>query len=139
MSDDSTIAEKTEKYPELKERIQSTFIDLIIIIILMYVSARILENFEPVPDWIRVTLFVTLFFLYEPIFLSFGCTPGNYIKQIRVRRYADSSRRINFLQALVRYPIKAALGWISFLTIGSDPKKRAIHDMVAGSVMLKIS
>lgn len=139
MAEISTDSDKVEKYPELRDRIQSTFIDLIIIIILMYIFARILDNFKPEPNWIRVTLFVTLFFLYEPIFLIFGCTPGNYIKHIRVRRYAESSIRINFLQALVRYPIKAALGWISFLTIGSDPKKRAILDMASRSVMLKNS
>jgi uncharacterized RDD family membrane protein YckC len=139
MTENLSPVEATERYPELKDRIQSTFIDLLLIIVLMYFFARVIENFEPVPNWIRAGLFALLFILYEPLCMTLGCTLGNYIKQIRVRQHADTSKRINFFQALIRYPIKVALGWVSFLTIGSDPQRRAIHDMASGSVMLKIS
>ena len=39
---------------------------------------------------------------------------------------------------MIRYPVKLLLGWISFLTINSNPKRRAIHDLASGSVMIKI-
>ena len=127
-----------EKYPQLTDRIQSTFIDTILIIIMMFVFASILDRYENVPDWVRIALFAGLFVVYEPVCMTLGSTLGNYIKGIRVRKNSDSTKRINIFQAIIRYPIKVALGWISFLTIGSDPKRRAIHDLVSGSVMIKL-
>jgi len=128
----------TEQYPELKDRIQATFIDFILIMILLFVFAAVLDKFENAPDWVRVALFVSLFIVYEPLSMTIGCTLGNYIKGIRVRQISDTSKKINLFQALIRYPIKCLLGWISFLTIGSNPKRRAIHDLAAGSVMIKL-
>lgn len=127
-----------EKYPELKERIQSSFIDVVLLIILMFLFASILEKYENVPDWVRIAMFTGLFVIYEPLCMAIGCTLGNYLKRIRVRKYSDSSKRINLLQAIIRYPVKVFLGWVSFLTIHSNPKRRAIHDMVSGTVMIKI-
>jgi uncharacterized RDD family membrane protein YckC len=70
--------------------------------------------------------------------MTLGCTLGNYIKGIRVRQISDTSKKINLIQALIRYPVKVMLGWFSFLTIGSNSKRRAIHDFAAGSVMIKL-
>ena len=127
-----------EKYPQLTDRVQATFIDTILIVIMMFVFAGILDKFENVPDWVRISLFVSLFMIYEPLCMTLGFTLGNYIKGIRVKKYADSTKRINILQAFIRYPIKVLLGWISFLTINSNAKRRAIHDLVSGSVMIKL-
>lgn len=127
-----------EKYPELTDRIQSTFIDTILLIVLMFLFANILDKFDNVPDWVRMLLFAGLFIAYEPICMTFGCTLGNYLKGIRVRKQSNTQERINILQAMVRYPVKVFLGWISFLTIHSNPKRRAIHDLASGSVMIKL-
>jgi len=127
-----------EKYPQLTDRIQSTFIDTILIIILMFVFTSILDKFDNVPDWVRIVMFVGLFIAYEPLCMTLGATLGNYMKGIRVRQNSDSAKRLNIVQAIVRYPVKVFLGWISFLTIHSNPKRRAIHDMVSGSVMIKL-
>ena len=127
-----------EQYPQLTDRIQSTFIDTILIVILIFVFANILDKFDNVPDWVRVIMFAALFIAYEPLFMTLGCTLGNYFKGIRVRKNSDSTKRINIFQAIIRYPIKVFLGWISFLTIGSNSKRRAIHDLVSGSVMIKL-
>ena len=40
-----------EKYPQLADRIQSIFIDSLLIIILMVVFTNVLDRFEHVPDW----------------------------------------------------------------------------------------
>jgi uncharacterized RDD family membrane protein YckC len=127
-----------ENYPPLSDRIQSTFIDTVLIVVLMFVFAGLLDKFNNVPDWVRVVMFVGLFVAYEPLCMTLGSTLGNYIKKIRVRKNADTTKRINILQAIIRYPIKVLLGWISFLTINSNPKRRAIHDLVSGSVMVKL-
>jgi uncharacterized RDD family membrane protein YckC len=128
----------TENYPLLKDRIQSTFIDLFFQLVLVFIAAAIIDKFENVPDWVRIAIFVSFFIVYEPLFITLGCTLGNYIKGIRVRRNADTTRKINILDAIIRYVIKFLLGWLSFLTIGSNPKRRAIHDLAVGSVMIKL-
>ncbi len=137
--DNSRITPKSETYPLLADRVQSSFIDAILVIVLMFVFASVLDRFENVPDWVRIVLFIFLFVIYEPVCTSLGCTLGNYSKKIRVRNAADTGKRITIFQALIRYIIKVLLGWLSFLTIHSNPGKRAIHDFAAGSVMIKIN
>jgi|SRR5580693_3154199 uncharacterized RDD family membrane protein YckC len=126
-----------DEYPPLTDRIQSTFIDTILIAIFIYVFSSVLDRFEAVPDWVRALMFAALFIAYEPLCMTLGCTLGNYVKSIRVRKNADTTRRINIFQSIIRYPVKFFLGWISFLTMGVSPRKRAIHDLVSGSVMIK--
>ncbi|HVU55821.1 MAG TPA: RDD family protein [Puia sp.] len=123
-------------YPLLLDRVQSIFIDLILIVALMFVFAALLD--DDAPNWIRIVLFFGIWAVYEPLLVIFGCTLGQYVKKIRVRDHADPSRRINIIQAFFRYLIKAALGWFSFLTISFNPEKRAIHDFVSGSIMVKV-
>lgn len=127
-----------EKYPQLTDRIQSTFIDTILIVILMFAFASILDKFDNVPDWVRMVMFAGIFIAYEPLCMTLGSTLGNYLKGIRVRKNSDPTKSINILQAIIRYPVKVLLGWISFLTINSNPKRRAIHDLVSGTVMIKL-
>lgn len=104
----------------------------------MFIFSSILERYENVPDWVRIVLFASLFIIYEPLCMTLGATLGNYIKGIRVRKDGNTAKRINIFQALIRYPVKLSLGWLSFLTIHSNTKRRAIHDMVSGSVMIKL-
>ena len=125
------------QYPELIDRFQSTFINTLVIVILMFVWATILDKIQDPPDSLRMTMFFVIWGVYEPVCTSLGCTLGNYIKGIRVRRINNTSKKINIFQAFIRYLFKILLGWVSFLTIGSNPQRRAIHDMVAGSVMIK--
>jgi uncharacterized RDD family membrane protein YckC len=127
-----------EKYPLLTTRIQSSFIDSVLIIVLMYIISVFIDKFPDASESIRVCLFIAVWVLYEPIATSLGCTLGNYIMGIRVRQMTDPSKRIDFFQALFRYPIKLLLGSISFLTISSNPKRRAIHDFMSGSVMIEL-
>lgn len=127
-----------EKYPQLTDRIQSSFIDMMLLIVLMFVFASILDRYENVPDWVRIAMFAGVWVVYEPLCMTIGFTLGNYVKNIRVRKYSDSTHRINIFQAIIRYPIKMLLGWVSFLTINTNPKRRAIHDLVSGTVMIKL-
>jgi uncharacterized RDD family membrane protein YckC len=129
--------DSTLDYPLLSLRIQSTFIDLLVIIILMFLFSSILDQFKQVPDWVPAAMFVGIWVVYEPLCTSLGFTIGNLMRGLRVRQHGNPGQRINFFQALLRYVIKLGLGWISFLTINSNPEKRAIHDFAAGSVMIK--
>lgn len=125
------------EYPTLSDRVQSTFIDSIFIILMMFVFAYILEKFDVSADWVRIALFFGLWAVYEPLCTSLGFTLGNLAKGIRVRSSSNAGKRINFFQALFRYIIKMSLGWISFLTMHTNDQRRAIHDFAVGSVMVK--
>lgn len=125
------------EYPTLSDRIQSTFIDTTLIVILMFVFASILERYENVPDWIRIALFFGLWAVYEPLCTTLGFTVGNLVKGLRVRRHGNTTKRINIVQAFFRYVLKLSLGWVSFLTIHSNAEKRAIHDLAVSSVVIK--
>jgi uncharacterized RDD family membrane protein YckC len=127
-----------EKYPLLTTRLQSSLIDGVLNIALMYIISMFMDKFPDTPESIRMFLFIAVWVLYEPVATSLGCTLGNYIMGIRVRQMIDPSKRIDFFQALFRYPIKLLLGAISFLTISSNPKRRAIHDFMSGSVMIEL-
>jgi len=126
-----------EKYPFMLERIQSILIDSILIVACMIIFSDILSGFKNVPDWLRAILLISLF-LYEPIATTFGGTIGNNIKGIRVRKDSDDTKQINIFQALIRYLFKLLFGWFSFITIFSSSKKRAIHDILSGTVMIKV-
>lgn len=127
----------TTQYPTLLDRVQSSFIDGIFIIIMMFAIASALDKYEDPPAWVRIVLFFGLWAIYDPLCTSLGFTIGNYIKGLRVRDANDTTRRINFAQAFVRYCLKMLLGWISFLTIHSNAQRRAIHDFAAGSVIVR--
>ena len=55
-------------YPLLTERVQSTFIDTIFIIIMMFVFSTILDRYENVPDWLRIFLFIGLWLIYANLY-----------------------------------------------------------------------
>lgn len=48
------------EYPTLSDRFQSTFIDMLFIIGMMFLSSSILERYEDVADWVRLVLFIVL-------------------------------------------------------------------------------
>jgi len=125
------------EYPSLSDRIQSLLIDQVFIVTLMFMFASILDHFENPPDWIRAALFFGIWGIYEPFCLSFACTLGNYVKGIRVRKFANIAAKPNLLQAYFRYFIKVLLGWLSFLSISTNKERRAIHDLAANTIMVK--
>jgi uncharacterized RDD family membrane protein YckC len=128
-------AEQVE-YPYIGDRVQSTFIDFIFIMVVIFSCSALMNNFDDVPGWVRASLF-GIWILYEPFCTSRGFTLGNYIKGIRVRRSDNITERIAFFPALIRFIVKCLLGWVSFLTVHGNKQRRAMHDMVASSVVIR--
>ena len=114
------------EYPYIGDRVQSTLIDTLFIVVLMFAFSSILEGYDDAPKWIRITMFISIWLLYDPVCTSLGGTIGNYAKGLRVRQLKNPTKRINILQAVVRYLFKFALGWLSFMTINLNEEKRAI-------------
>ena len=129
--------ENPEYFPPLVKRFQSLFIDQLFIVICMVIFSQLLSGTdEESSGTLKAVLFIGLFLIYEPFCMTFGCTIGNYISGIRVRKLSDFGKRINIFQSYIRFVVKILLGVISFFTVTADKSKRALHDMAAGSIMV---
>lgn len=125
------------EYPYVSDRYKSMFIDSLVIVGLMVVFSIILGLFDNVPEGVRIGLFASLF-LYEPVCISLGNTVGNYVMKIRARKSSDPTKKLNIFQSIVRFAFKAGLGFISLLIVHANPQRKAIHDFLSGSVMVKV-
>ncbi len=124
-------------FPVIVKRFQSSLIDVLFIILLMVPASQLLDVLgDGAPEWVNIAIFVALWGIYEPLGTAFGCTVGNWITGIRVRRAEDIRRKIPLWAAFIRYAVKFMLGWLSFITIHFNPERRAIHDLSAGSVVV---
>ena len=124
-------------YPSLIKRLKAAFIDVCFIILFMYGISDLFSTFETVPTPLRKAAFVFIFLLYDPLSIAFfGGTIGHWYMGLRVKRNKDESKNISLLMAIIRFFIKAAFGWFSFLTMSRSAKKQAIHDHIAQSVVV---
>jgi uncharacterized RDD family membrane protein YckC len=126
------------KYGTLINRVKAITIDALVITGFCLIAVAIFSQFEYVSDPIRMIVFILIFLLYDPLFTSiFGATIGHLIIGLKIRRAKDITRKLIFPMALIRFIIKGTLGFISLLTISITKKNRAIHDIIAGSVVLQ--
>lgn len=128
----------TVTYATLPDRIKAALIDSVLLIIVMFILSEMLSQFENVPSYIRMLIFVFLFILYDPLFISlFGATIGHSYCNISVKKENNFNKNIAFPQAVIRYILKITLGWISLLTTNGNEKKKAIHDYAVGSIVVE--
>jgi uncharacterized RDD family membrane protein YckC len=126
-------------YAILPNRIKAVVIDGIIIISAMYIISEVFALFDDVPNFLRATSFILVFLLYDPLFTSIlGGTIGHSYSKITVKNEKNLEKNISFPQALIRFTIKSTLGWISLLTVTSNSKKQALHDLIAKSVVIDV-
>lgn len=124
-------------YPGVSARVKAIFTDSLILIVMMLVMSAVFSSFENVAEQLRILAMVFIFFLYDPIFTSLtGGTLGHRLMGLRVKDAADHKNNINFFQAFIRFLLKATLGWISLLTVQGNSKRKAMHDMAVGSVVV---
>ena len=128
---------ETKEYPSLLLRVKGAFADVIVMIIFMYGASEFFLLFEEVSESIRMSAFIFIFVLYDPLFISlFGGTIGHNFIGLKVKQESNELKNISFPSALLRFIIKSTLGWISFLTMGGNKKKKAIHDIAVNSVVI---
>jgi len=128
---------KTRIYPSIIKRIQSNAIDVIIVFVSMFLFGSLLSQFKEEDTGLMKAIFlICAFFLYEPICTAYGCTFGNLIIGLRVRRFNDEAAHISIFSAFLRFIVKIFFGIISFFTIHTNPYGRAIHDFAAGSILI---
>ncbi|MEN8122707.1 MAG: RDD family protein [Bacteroidota bacterium] len=126
-----------QNYPGVSKRVRAAVTDSLVLAVLMVLTTYIFSNFENVPDIARISAFVFIFVLYDPILTSsIGGTIGHMIIGIRVKRENNQEKNILFPFAIVRFLAKALLGWISLLTVLNNEKGKAIHDYLVKSIVV---
>lgn len=139
MTNDNTIEQEQVEnhYPGVSDRVKAAFMDSFVMVAIMLMFTYIFSIFDNVPDLVRMIAFIFTFGLYDPLFTSlFGGTIGHMLLGIRVKRENNQRKNILFPLAIIRYVAKVLLGWISLLTVGSNGKSKAIHDLIAGSLVV---
>ena len=121
----------------MNRRVLASLIDWLVLLAFVVAVSVAADGLDPRFATARVVFVLVVFASYEPILNAFGCTMGQLSMGIRVRRYRDRSKRINLLQGYARLLFKILLGWYSFLTLTRSKERRAVHDMVSGSIMLE--
>lgn len=129
--------ENLYEYPLLIKRIQALFIDGALLLTTLII-VMILSEESPNAITIRIVMFTVISLLYEPLLTTYASTLGQKVIGIRVRDVKDPSKRISLLNSYARTFVKDLLGWLSFVTIHFNPGHRAIHDLVASSVMVNV-
>lgn len=125
------------QYPVLLRRIQSSFIDGLIVLAGMVLVANVAEFAGENEMFIKMMgLFMIL--SYEPIMICHSSTIGQRMIGIRVKNHDLKQKNISILHAYVRFVVKITCGWLSYVTINFSPERRALHDVAANSVMIDI-
>ena len=117
------------RYAGVFARLFAHFVDLLILwLFLGCMIAGPVRFFLPVA-------FPLIHFLYTIFFVgAFGATPGKLIMGMRVR--AEGGGPADFFQAFARYVVAVLSLGTTFLFCVLDRKKRGIHDMAAGTVVV---
>lgn len=128
---------KNMVFPSLLTRVKALIIDGIILLIIFSLASILIDKFDQTPTFVRVFIFVFSLYLYEPLFIPlFGGTLGHQALGLNVRKITHPERKINAIQSIIRFLTKYLIGWISFLTLIGNKRKRAIHDLSSGSIVL---
>ena len=94
---------------------------------------------ENVPNEVKVGC-VVLILLYEPLFISFyGGTIGHFYSKLAITDATDTTKKLALWRAVLRYLVKLTLGWISLLTVTTNTRKQALHDLFAQSLVLEVA
>jgi len=124
------------QFPSLRQRVQATFVDSLIP---LFVAMMLVGLVPGIAEWppMGKLLLVAVCYLYEPILSSVSLTVGQHLTGTRIRRYQAHDQRLSFGAAYGRFLTKVFLGWFSYLFIHFNPERRALHDLVAGTVVLR--
>jgi len=125
-----------ERYPTLLRRYLSSLADGFLVFALLVVIGLLPLGEGDIQGRLRLSLFVFLLVWYEPVLTSHWCTFGQWLTGIRVRSDKDESAQVGVLRLLLRTVMKGLLGWISFFSMPFTDKRRALHDLAAGTVVV---
>jgi uncharacterized RDD family membrane protein YckC len=125
------VATRPELYARVGLRVRAYLIDALVMVlafVLVSVLGALLHDGVPIAGPVLLGSWFLFALLYEPVMVArTGGTVGHHLKNIHVVSDKTGSRP-GLFAALVRSLIKAALGWISFLSMLGSERQQAIHD-----------
>lgn len=123
-------------YPRLIKRVRAVLIDSLVVPAAAVASLGIGYALGVTGFAMRVLLVAAPVFVLEPGLVTLtGGTVGHHLVGVRVQK-EDRSGNLNILEATIRTVIKFLLGWLSFVFVFTTAKHQAIHDLIAGSVVV---
>lgn len=97
---------------------------------------QLTDSFSTQWNWLKMLLVLFLIVLYEPINVAvWGQTLGHRWQDLKVIDKADKFR-IGFVRALLRFLIKAGLGWFSIFWALFTSNKQSLHDLMTQSLVI---
>ena len=121
------------QYPSLFRRYLASTIDIVTILFMFYLFAQS-PLYDP-RDKASTTWPVLLLVVYEPVLNRYATTVGQLLLRFRVRTLAGH-RRVPLWRGFVRVMSKYLLGIFSFLLLPIQKQRRALHDIVSGTIVL---
>lgn len=123
------------RYPSVVRRYIASVVDMVVVIFLIFTVVQVSGNLGTVGN---LCLFAGVLSLYEPLATVHYATFGQLLMRFRVRRASDLCR-LDLSTAWTRAFFKYPLGSISFLSIPMHKEKRALHDLIAGTLVVEAS
>jgi len=124
-------------YARTAPRLQAYLRDFLVymgILVLCMVAAVAIGT--PIAAQASVIAYIAILLLYEPVCIAVaGGTIGHLSLNLRVVRASDLGR-VSFARALVRTVVKGVLGIWVFAAVYFTRKSQALHDLVAGTVVI---
>jgi uncharacterized RDD family membrane protein YckC len=121
------------KYPSLLQRYVATLIDVIAVVFLLYLYAK--SPLSRTATGATATWPMWLFVVYEPLCNRYATTFGQLLMGFRVRTI-DGHKKVPLWRGLVRLITKYILGVISFIKMPIHKQRRALHDIISGTIAL---
>ena len=122
-------------YPSLLRRYLATLIDVVAILFLLYLfvhSPLYSQSTDAELMWPLL-----LFIAYEPVCNRYAATAGQLLMRFRVRT-ARGYKRVPLWCGLIRVVAKYLLGIISFVRMPVQKQRRALHDIISGTIVLEV-
>ena len=137
-----------EPYAGFARRVFAVLIDCALIVIALAITATVLSQvMEPAADMMSAQrraswASIVVWWLYYALLESspWQATPGKMVVGARVTNLAGE--RISFLQATGRTfgkLLSAIILGIGFIMVAFNPRKQALHDVMAGTLVIKTS
>jgi uncharacterized RDD family membrane protein YckC len=132
-SPDSVIA---PAYARFMPRLRALYIDAIIMMVVGFgvLFVAVTLRSDNIARVLGFTIVVS-WLLYEPLLVSFaGGTIGH--RRTNLRIVDDRTQgNVGLLKSFARTIIKAALGWVSFITMLTTRRSQAMHDLLTRSTV----
>ncbi len=123
--------------PGIFERVKALVLDSIVLILLRIFITYAFSILATIPDWVRGVSFLFVFVFYDPLLTSFmGGTVGHKVVGIAVKRVNERTRNISLIRAVIRFVVKSSLGVISLCYVTPNDENQALHDLLAGSIVV---